>query len=73
MVRIDLVVYDPRNDDLYVLYGYNYDYRIDHLEKGRIVIVKEGPHGYNDPITKIYGTVKLMNRQLIFIADSEDP
>ena len=71
MVRTDLLVYDPLNEELYVLDGYNYDYRIERVEDGRIVIVKEGPHGYNDPVTKTYGTVKLENRQLIFEADSE--
>ncbi len=41
--------------------------------KGRIVIVKEGPHGYGDPVTKTYGTVKPENGKLIFIPDPEEP
>ena len=73
MVRTDLLVYDPLNEDLYVLDGYSYDYLIDHVEEGRIVIVKKGPHGYGDPVTKIYGTVKLENKQLVFSADPEQP
>ena len=72
MVRTDLVVYDALEEALYVLDGYSYDYLIDHVEEDRIVIVKEGPHGYGDPITKTYGTVKLENRQLVFTADSEE-
>lgn len=73
MVRTDLIVYDPVQEELYVLDGYNYDYLIDHAEENRIVIVKEGPHGYNDPVVRTSGTVELEKRQLIFIADSEEP
>ena len=72
MVRTDLVVYDPIEEKLYVLDGYNYDYLIDRVEENRIVIVMEGPHGYGDPITKTYGTVKLEDDQLIFVPDSEE-
>ena len=73
MVRTDLIVYDPVDENLYVLDGYDYDYLIDRIEKGRIVIVKEGPHGYGDPVTKTYGTVKPENGKLIFIPDPEEP
>lgn len=73
MVRTDLVVYDPVEENLYVLDGYDYDYLIDKVEKDRIVIVKEGPHGYGDPVTKTYGTVKPENGKLVFIPDSEKP
>ena len=73
MVRTDLVVYDPVEENLYVLDGYDYDYLIDKVEKDRIVIVKEGPHGYGDPVTKTYGTVKPENGKLIFIPDPEEP
>ena len=73
MVRTDLVVYDPVSEELYVLDGDNYDYLIDRVGEDRIVIVKEGPHGYNDPITKTYGTVKPENGELVFIPDSENP
>ena len=73
MVRTDLIVYDPVDEKLYVLDGYDYDYLIDRIEKGRIVIVKEGPNGYGDPVTKTYGTVKPENGKLIFIPDPEEP
>ena len=73
MVRTDLVIYDPLEENLYVLDGYNYNYLIDRVEADRIVIVKEGPYGYNDPITKTYGTVRLENRELIFEPDAEAP
>ena len=73
MVRTDLVVFDPVSEALYVLDGYNYDYIIEYVEDNRIVIGKEGPHGYGDPVTKTYGTVKLENGNLIFIPDAEEP
>ena len=73
MVRTDLIVYDPVDENLYVLDGYNYDYLIDKVEKDRIVIVEEGPHGYGDPVRKTYGTVELENGKLVFIPDSENP
>ena len=73
MVRTDLVVYDPVGEALYVLDGYNYDYIIEYVEDNRIVIGKEGPHGYGDPVTKTYGTVKLENGNLIIIPDAEEP
>lgn len=71
MVRTDLVVYDPLSDETYILDGYNYDYLIDRVEEDRLVIVMEGPHGYNDPITKTYGTVKVEDGRLAFTADPE--
>ncbi len=71
MVRTDLVVYDPLSDETYILDGYNYDYLIDRVEEDRLVIVMEGPHGYNDPITKTYGTVKVEDGRLVFTADPE--
>ena len=73
MVRTDLVVYDPVNEELYVLDGYNYDYLIDKVEKDRIVIVEEGPHGYGDPVRKTYGTVNLERRKLVFVPDAKEP
>lgn len=73
MVRTDLIVYDPVEENLYILDGYDYDYLIENVEKDRIVIVEEGPHGYGDPVAKTYGTVKLENGKLVFIPDSEEP
>ena len=71
MVRTDLVVYDPIEKNLYVLDGYNYNYLIDHVEEDRIVIVKECPYGYNEPLVKTFGTVKPENGRLVFVPDSE--
>ena len=71
MVRIQMVVYDPLARERYILDGYNYDYLIDRVEEDRLVIVMEGPHGYNDPITKTYGTVKVEDGRLVFTADPE--
>jgi len=73
MVRTDLIVYDPVDENLYVLDGYNYDYLINKVEKDRIIIVEEGPHEYGDPVRKTYGTVELENGKLVFIPDSENP
>ena len=67
MVRTDLVVYDPIEKKLYVLDGYNYDYLIDHVEEDRIVIVMDGPHGYNEPLVKTFGTVIIQESQLVFV------
>ena len=71
MVRTDLVVYDPMEKVLYVLDGYNYDYTIDRVEEDRIVIVEEGPHGYNDPIVKTFGTVRIEDGRIVFVPDAE--
>ena len=73
MVRTDLIVYDPVSKELYVLDGYNYNYLIDRIEEDRIVIVMEGPYGYNDPLTKTYGTVRVEDGKLVFIPDPEEP
>ena len=73
MVRTDLVVFDPVSEALYVLDGYNYDYIIEYVEDNRIVIRKEGPNGYGDPVKKTYGTVKLENGELVFVPDAEAP
>lgn len=71
MVRTDLAVYDPLGKTLYVLDGYNYNYLIDHAEEDRIVIAKEGPYGYNEPVVKTFGTVIMEDGQLVFVPDSE--
>ena len=70
MVRTDLVVYDPLEKKLYVLDGYNYNYLIDHVEEDRIVIVKEGPYGYGEPLVKTFGTVKIEDCRLVFVPDT---
>ena len=71
MVRTDLVVYDPLEKKLYVLDGYNYNYLIDHVEEDRIAIVMEGPYGYNEPLVKTFGTVRIEDGRLVFVPDSE--
>jgi hypothetical protein len=71
MVRTDLIVYDPVEKKLYVLDGYNYDYRIDHVEEDRIVITMEGPHGYNEPLVTTFGTVRIEDGRLVFVPDAE--
>ena len=73
MVRTDLLAFDPVHEALYVLDGYNYDYVIEYAEDSRIIIRKEGPNGYGDPVTKTYGTVKLEDGKLEFIPDPEEP
>ena len=72
MVRTDLVVYDPIEKSLYVLDGYNYNYLIDHVEEDRIVIVKDGPYGYNEPLVKTFGTVELEDGRLVFVPDTDE-
>ena len=72
MVRTDLVVYDPLEKILYVLDGYNYNYLIDRVEEDRIVIVMEGPYGYNEPLVKTYGTVRTEDGRLVFVPDPEE-
>ncbi|MCR5565478.1 MAG: hypothetical protein K6F61_01400 [Clostridiales bacterium] len=72
MVRTDLAVYDPVEKKLYILDGYNYNYLIDHAEKDRIVIVMDGPHGYNEPTTQTFGTVIIQDGQLVFVPDSKE-
>ena len=71
MVRTDLVVYDALEKKLYVLDGYNYNYMIDHVEEDRIVIVMEGPYGYNEPLVKTFGTVKIEDSRLVFVPDPQ--
>ena len=71
MVRTDLVVYDPIEKILYVLDGYNYDYLIDHVEEDRMVIVMDGPYGYNEPLVKTFGTVKIEDGRLVFVPDPQ--
>lgn len=71
MVRIDLDVYDPVSEKKYVLDGYNYDFRIKGVSEDRLRVVREGPHGYGDPVTKIEGTILLAAGRLFFAAESE--
>ena len=71
MVRIDLDVYDPVSRKGYVLDGYNYDFRIKGVSGNRLRIVREGPNGYGDPVTKIEGTLLFAANRLLFAVESE--
>ena len=69
MVRIQLSVYDPLSQETYILDGYDYYYLLDSISDGRIIINKNGPYGYGEPVTDTRGTVILNNERLVFVAD----
>ena len=69
MVRIQLSVYDPLSQETYILDGYDYYYLMDSISDGRIIINKNGPYGYGEPVTDTRGTVILDNERLVFVAD----
>ena len=69
MVRIQLSVYDPLNHETYILDGYDYYFMLDSVSDGRIIINKNGPYGYGEPVTDTRGTVILNNGRLVFVAD----
>ena len=69
MVRTQLHVVDGATGEQYILDGYNYDYFLEGVEDGRLVVTESGPNGYGDPIKKTQGTVILQNGILIFVAD----
>ena len=71
MVRIQLSVYDPLNQETYILDGYDDYFLLDSVTDGRIIINKNGPYGYGEPLTNTRGTVILDNGRLIFVADPE--
>lgn len=71
MVRIQLSVYDPLNQETYILDGYDDYFLLDSVTDGRIIINKNGPYGYGEPLTDTRGTVILDNGRLIFVADPE--
>ena len=71
MVRTQMAVYDPLSRKQYVLDGYNYDFIIDSISEGRLIVVKSGPNGYGDPVTEVRGTVILENGMLVFVGDPE--
>ena len=71
MVRIDLDVYDPVCRKKHVLDGYNYDFRISGVSGDRLRVVREGPHGYGDPVTQIEGMLLFAADRLLFAAESE--
>lgn len=69
MVRTHTVVFDPLHHERYLLDGYNYDYVIDGVAEGRLIVVKRGPNGYGEPITETFGTAVLEDGQLAFVPD----
>ena len=71
MVRTQMAVYDPLSRKQYVLDGYNYDFIIDSISEGRLIVVKSGPNGYGDPVAEVRGTVILENGMLVFVGDPE--
>ena len=80
MVRIETVVYDPVSREKHILDGYFYDYHVDSVSDGRLIVIRTGPNGYGDPVTETTGYVILVEDRLIFViepdpepADSSDP
>lgn len=71
MVRVQCIVEDEVNSARYVLDGYNYSYSIKGVEDGRLVVTETGPYGYNDLQVETYGTVKIKNDRLVFVADAD--
>lgn len=71
MVRVQMAVYDPLSRKRYILDGYNYNYLVDSVSEGRLVVVKNGPHGYGEPVTEVRGTVILDDGRLVFVSDPE--
>lgn len=69
MVRVQCIVVDETNDVMYVLDGYDYSYGIEGVENGKLIVTEEGPYGYGDPLTTTYGTIRIKNGRLIFVAD----
>ena len=71
MVRHEVVVMDPLSHEIYILDGYDYDYDVTDVTTNRLTVEKSGPNGYNEPITKTLGTIKLEDGQLVFVPDGE--
>ena len=66
-VRTDLAVYDPAEEALYILDGYDHDYSVEYVDETRIVIGREEPGG------KKYGTVRVENGKLVFVPGAGEP
>ena len=71
MVRVQCIVEDETNNVKYVLDGYNYNYHIEGVEDGRLVVTEKGPYGYGDPLVETTGTVKIVDGRLVFVADPD--
>ncbi len=63
MPRVSVVVYDYINDRFYMLDGFPDDYRLEGIEKGRLVVRR-----YQEKKEE-YGTVKFANDTINFIAN----
>ncbi|MBR0266630.1 MAG: hypothetical protein IJQ71_04235 [Clostridia bacterium] len=72
MVRTEMTVYDPVLQKKYILDGYNYNFLPDSVTEDRLVVIKNGPHGYGEPIFDVRGTVILVDDLLLFVADPEE-
>jgi len=71
MVRHEVVVMDPLSHEIYILDGYDYDYGVTDVTADRLTVEKSGPNGYNKPITKTLGTIKLEDGLLVFVPDEK--
>ncbi len=63
MPRVSVVVYDYINDRFYMLDGFPDNYRLEGIEKGRLVVRR-----YQEKKEE-YGTVKFANDTINFIAN----
>ena len=63
MPRVSVVVYDYISDRFYMLDGFPDNYRLEGIEKGRLVVRR-----YQEKKEE-YGTVKFENDTIIFIAN----
>ena len=63
MPRVSVVVYDYINDRFYMLDGFPDNYRLEGIEKGRLVVRR-----YQEKKEE-YGTVKFENDTIMFIAN----
>ena len=71
MVRLEVVVMDPISHEIYILDGYDYDYDVTDVTADRITVEERGPNGYNEPITKNLGTIRLEDGLLVFVPDEK--
>ena len=69
MVRREVVMMDPLSHEIYILDGFDYDYIVTEVTADHITVEKRGPNGYNEPITKTPGTIRLEDDQLVFVPD----
>ena len=63
MPRVSIVIYDYINDNFYMLDGFPDNYRLEGIEKGRLVVRR-----YQEDKEE-YGTVNFENDTIMFIAN----